>query len=194
MSDVLQNKVIVLNKMWQAIDQISVQKAISQMASDAATGLEITGTDNIRPVSWAEWLTLAPRADDSVIHTTKLVIRAPTVVVAVNYGGFPKRRPKLSLKEVARRDGGICQYTRKKLKPSEMSLDHVIPKSRGGDPKSWTNIVLADKTVNNKKGSRLNSEIGLRLIRTPTEPGILNPQATIIPYHPDHLLFVSQAN
>jgi len=194
MLDVLDNKVIVLNKNWQVIDQITVQRAISQMAADAATGLEINGKDNIRPVSWSEWITLVPRPDDNVIRTTKLVIRAPTVVVAVNYGGFPKKRPKLSLKEVARRDGGICQYTRKKLKPSEMSLDHVIPKSRGGDPKSWTNIVLADRQINNKKGNKLNHEAGLHLIRQPRDPGIVNPADDIVPAHPDHLLFVNLAS
>ena len=190
MHDVLQNKVIVLNKAWQAIDQVTVQKAILQMAANAATGLEISSEDNIRPVSWAEWVTLAPRPDDDVIHTTKLVIRAPTVIVAVHYGGFPSRRPKLSLREVARRDGGICQYTRKKLAPHEMSLDHVVPKSRGGDPKSWTNVVLADKRVNNKKGNRLNHEIGLRLIKEPTVPAPITPLDEIVPVHRDHYLFV----
>ena len=193
MSDVLKNTVIVLNKAWQAIAQKTVEAAISQMASDAATALEINGEDNIRPVSWAEWVTLPIRDGDLAIHTAKRAIRVPTVIVAMNYGGFPVRRPKMNLREVARRDGGVCQYTNRKLRPSEMSLDHVVPKSRGGSAKSWTNVVLAHKAVNNKKGNRLNSEVGLKLVRAPFVPKAVTPDDLIRPTHPDHLLFVKTA-
>lgn len=193
MSDVLQNQVVVLNKAWQAIDQKTVEAAISQMASDAATALEISGEDNIRPVSWAEWITLPIRDGDLAIHTSKRAIRVPTVIVAMNFGGFPVRRPKMNLREVARRDGGVCQYTNQKLRPSDMSLDHVVPKSRGGSAKSWNNVVLAHKKVNNKKGNQLNSEAGLRLIRAPFTPKPSTPVDRIRPTHPDHFLFVGKA-
>ena len=188
---VLQNKVLVLNRNWQAINQITVEKAISAMAADAATALEINGKDDMRPVRWAEWLALPVRDGDEAIHTTKLSVRVPTVVVAVNYGGFPKRRPKFNLRGVAQRDGHTCQYSGKKLKPHELSMDHVIPLSRGGAD-HWTNVVTADKELNHRKGNRLNHEVGLKLLRQPKEPPVTPAVAFIASAHPDHELFLGK--
>jgi 5-methylcytosine-specific restriction endonuclease McrA len=63
----------------------------------------------------------------------------------------------------------VCQYTGRKLRPSEGNIDHIVPRSRGGKT-TWENCVLADKKVNSKKGNRLPEEIGLRLIRSPKAP------------------------
>jgi 5-methylcytosine-specific restriction endonuclease McrA len=67
------------------------------------------------------------------------------------------------------RDGGVCQYTGKKLSTSEGNIDHIVPKSRGGKT-SWTNCVLSHRTVNAKKGNRTPEEAGLKLIKQPSVP------------------------
>lgn len=190
--NVLQQKVLVLNRNWQAVNQVTVAQAISAMAADAFTALEIEGKDCMRPVRWSEWLTLPVRDGDEAIHTVKISVRAPTVVVAVNYGGFPKRRPKFNLKGVAQRDRDTCQYTGRKLKPHERTMDHVVPLSRGGAD-HWTNVVLAHKDVNHAKGNRLNHEVGLSLRRQPAEPPVTPVVAFLQPAHPDHALFLDQA-
>lgn len=180
---------LVLNRAWQAINAISVQSAISQLASGAATALDILGEEQITPVRWDEWLKLPVRDGDGAIHTARMVIRAPTVIVAVNYAKVPKKRPKLGLRGIADRDGGKCQYTGKKLERHEMTLDHVQPRSRGGVD-SWENLVLADKTVNQRKGARTNDEAGLKLVRRPFEPSPVPVSAGITPTHPHHRIFV----
>ena len=189
MNSVLDQQVIVLNRNWQAVNSRTVQDAISQLASDAATALEILGEDNIRPVTWAEWITLPIREGDGVIHTAKLQIRVPTVIVAVNYSGFPKKRPKFNLRGVAQRDGGRCQYSGKVLARHEMSIDHVVPLSRGGAD-AWTNVALADKALNHKKGNRLNHEVGLTLLRAPFEPPLTPAVVGLKATHPHHKLFL----
>ncbi len=80
----------------------------------------------------------------------------------------PNGRLALSRKNVFRRDGYTCQYCGKT--GVELTLDHVIPKSRGGES-TWENLVAACKTCNTKKGNRTPEEAGMRLLRKPRAPG-----------------------
>jgi len=179
MSDIL-NKliVLVLNRHWQAINIRTPADAFCQMATNVATALDIDGENHIRPVTWAEWLTLPIRESDNVALTVRGAIRVPTVIVAVNFSKVPKKRPKLCAKAIRERDGNRCQYTGKVLRPDEGSLDHVLPRSRGGQD-AWENLVWADKAVNSRKGNRLPHEAGLKLLSVPRAPKELPATALI---------------
>jgi len=74
------------------------------MATNVATGLEIEGDNHIRPVEWAEWVTLPVREQDNAVRTVRGAIRVPAVIVAVNYARVPKKRPKLSARNIRERD------------------------------------------------------------------------------------------
>src|SRR6266403_1283127 len=161
--------VLVLNRNWQAINVRTPQEAFCMMATNVATGLEIEGEDHIRPVTWDEWITLPIRDQDEAVHTVRGQICVPTVIVAVNYARVPKKRPKLCAKTIRERDDNRCQYTGKVLKPDEGSLDHVVPRSRGGAD-AWENLVWSSKAVNTRKGNRLPQEAGLKLLSVPRAP------------------------
>ena len=103
------------------------------------------------------------------MQTVRGPIRVPTVIVAVNFAKVPKKRPQLCAKTIRERDGNRCQYTGKVLKPEEGSLDHVVPRSRGGK-NAWENLVWSSKAVNTKKGNRLPHEAGLKLLNVPRAP------------------------
>ena len=118
---------------------------------------------SIRPVTWEEWITLPIREQDEAVHTVRGQIRVPTVIVAVNYAKVPKKRPKLCAKNIRERDGNRCQYTGRVLRPDEGSLDHVVPRSRGGKD-AWENLVWSAKEVNQRKADRLPHEAGLKLL------------------------------
>jgi 5-methylcytosine-specific restriction endonuclease McrA len=179
MSDILNKAtVLVLNRNWQAIHVRTPQEAFCMMATNAATGLEIQGQDHIRPVRWEEWIRLPVRDQDEAVHTVRGPIRVPTVVVAVNYARVPKKRPKLCARAIRERDGNRCQYTGALLRPDEGSLDHVVPRSRGGRD-TWENLVWAAKAVNHRKADRLPHEAGLRLLAVPRAPPVL-PVTVII--------------
>ena len=139
------------------------------MATNVATALEIDGENHIRPVTWDEWITLPIRPQDKAVRTTHREIRVPTVIVAVNYAKVSQKRPKLCARTIRERDGNRCQYTGKLLRPDEGSLDHILPRSRGGKD-AWENLVWSEKTVNAKKGNRLPHEAGLRLLAMPRAP------------------------
>jgi len=170
MSDILTKAVVlVLNRNWQAINVRTPQEAFCMMATNVATGLEIEGEEHIRPVTWEEWIRLPIRDQDEAVRTVRGPIRVPTVIVAVNYAKVPKKRPKLCARTVRERDGNRCQYTGALLRPEEGSLDHVVPRSRGG-PDAWENLVWAAKNVNQRKGNRLPHEAGLKLLTVPRAP------------------------
>ena len=194
MSDILNKTIVlVLNRNWQAINIRTPADAFCQMATNVATALEIDGENHIRPVTWDEWLTLPIRECDNAVHTVRGAIRVPTVIVAVNYAKVPRKRPKLCAKSIRERDGNRCQYTGKVLRPEEGSLDHVLPRSRGGKDE-WENLVWSDKAVNARKGNRLPHEAGLKLLSIPRAPKELLVTALIRNSHgvPDWKLFVKE--
>ena len=195
MSILTKATVLVLNRNWQAINVRTPQEAFCMMATNVATGLEIEfetetesdslstphsalRTRNIRPVTWDEWITLPIRDQDESVHTVRGEIRVPTVIVAVNYAKVPKKRPKLCARTIRERDGNRCQYTGRLLHPDEGSLDHVVPRSRGGKD-AWENLVWSAKEVNQKKADRLPHEAGLKLLSVPRAPKELPVSALI---------------
>jgi 5-methylcytosine-specific restriction endonuclease McrA len=179
MTDVLNKTIVlVLNRNWQAINVRTPQDAFCQMATNVATALDIDRDNHVRPVTWDEWITLPIRDGDNAVHTVRGAIRVPTVIVALNFAKVPKKRPKLCAKSIRDRDGNRCQYTGKLLRPGEGSLDHVLPRSRGGQDE-WGNLVWSDKTVNAKKGNRLPHEAGLKLLTVPRTPKELPVTALI---------------
>jgi 5-methylcytosine-specific restriction endonuclease McrA len=194
MSDILNKAtVLVLNRNWQAINVRTPQEAFCMMATNVATGLEIAGEAHIRPVTWEEWITLPIRSQDVAVHTVRGEIRVPTVIVAVNYARVPKKRPKLCARTVRERDGNRCQYTGRLLRPEEGSVDHVLPRSRGGQD-AWENLVWSAKEVNQRKADRLPHEAGLKLLSVPRAPKELPATAFIRNPHEvaDWKLFVSE--
>jgi 5-methylcytosine-specific restriction endonuclease McrA len=184
MSDILNKTIVlVLNRNWQAINIRTPADAFCQLATNAATALDIelgegARAEALRPVTWDEWITLPVRDGDHAVRTARGAIRVPTVIVAVNFARVPKKRPKLSAKNIRERDGNRCQYTGRLLHPDEGSLDHVVPRSRGGAD-TWENLVWSAKDVNQRKADRLPHEAGLKLLSVPRAPKELPVTAMI---------------
>lgn len=187
MTDILnKNIVLVLNRNWQAINIRTPQDAFCQMATNVATALDIEFDEEaeagsirdpcsefrasaVRPVKWEEWITLPIREQDNSVRTAHREIRVPTVIVAVNFARVPKKRPKLCVRTIRERDGNRCQYTGRMLHAEEGSLDHVVPRSRGGAD-TWENLVWSAREVNQRKANRLPHEAGLKLLSVPRAP------------------------
>ncbi len=197
--------VLVLNRNWQAINVRTPQEAFCMMATNVATGLDIecpTPTQSadslytmhsplFTPRAWEEWITLPIREQDEAVNTVRGQIRVPTVIVAVNYAKVPKKRPKLCARNIRERDRNRCQYTGRVLRPEEGSLDHVVPRSRGGKD-TWENLVWSARDANQRKADRLPHEAGLKLISIPRAPKELPVSAFIRNAHgiTDWKLFV----
>ncbi len=161
--------VLVLNRNWQAIHVKTPAEAFCMMATGAANGLDVQGADSISPLKWDDWLMLPIRDEDHVVNTPRGAVRVPTVIVASNYSKVPLCRPRFGARGIWERDGGVCQYSGRKLTRGEGNIDHVVPRSRGG-ASSWSNCVLSHREINSRKGDRLPQEAGLHLLRSPVVP------------------------
>jgi 5-methylcytosine-specific restriction endonuclease McrA len=124
---------------------------------------------NITTHKWADWVNLPVRKHDYFVKTLHSKIRIPTVIIHQNFNRNVLKRKKLSKTNILERDNWTCQYTGMKLTEKTATIDHILPRSKGGDT-SWENCVAAHKSVNNKKGSKLNEEVGLKLNKKPVEP------------------------
>ena len=112
--------------------------------------------------------------DSFKISTSSGPIPFPTIVrytSGILIGKIRKipTSPKLTKKNVWLRDAGTCQYCQKPIILSEATVDHVLPKSRGGK-NTWENVTLACAKCNQKKGSRLLENTSLRIARKPFKP------------------------
>lgn len=185
------NKLICLNlnANWQPVGFKTVKDAIvdlcgsdyhgkpTSLALDIDYEIDTNGDPildepmSINPVTWKEWMTLPVRNWDLSINTPNMTIRVPTVIIATNFTKMPVKifKGKPSKDAIYKRDGGICQYTGHKVDRQSATVDHVIPRSRGGED-TWTNLVLCSKDVNTKKGNRMNNEVGLKLLKQPIAP------------------------
>ena len=161
--------VLVLNRNWQAIGVKSPADTFSMLMTDSATGLDIRGLDHMEPLRWKDWINLPVSEGDDFVQTVNKKIKIPKVIVLSKFDKVPKKRPRLSQKNIWVRDNFTCQYTGKKLKPGEGNIDHIIPKSKGGTT-TWTNCVLVCKKVNATKANRTPTEAGLKLIKSPEPP------------------------
>lgn len=134
----------------------------------------------IRMITWerAIYYLMLDKADlvssyDEVVRSAKLTLNLPKVIKLKKYVKMANNltNVRYSKRNILLRDKMKCQYCGKICKNAEATMDHVIPKSRGGKT-SWTNIVTACHKCNNKKDDRTPEEAGMRLLSTPVKPKI----------------------
>jgi 5-methylcytosine-specific restriction endonuclease McrA len=107
---------------------------------------------------------------DGYIRSVTLAIPLPSIVRLVRYIRVPRKGIILSRKNIIKRDNHQCQYCGATHKP--VTVDHIIPKDRGGED-SWENLVCACVKCNVKKGNRTPEEVGMTLTHRPQKPGHL---------------------
>jgi 5-methylcytosine-specific restriction endonuclease McrA len=106
---------------------------------------------------------------DHQIRSVSLVIKAPAVVRLLRFAKFGRQSPPFSRLNVFARDRFECQYCGKSLSVYTATVDHVLPRSRGGTT-SWLNVVSSCSPCNRKKGWLTPDEAGMKLRGQPTKP------------------------
>jgi 5-methylcytosine-specific restriction endonuclease McrA len=101
------------------------------------------------------------------VHTPTTVFRLPSVIRLVYMIKRPRPQMRLTRRELFLRDHHTCQYCGRKTK--ELTLDHVIPRHKGG-AQAWENLVSACKSCNHRKAGRTPQEAQMKLIRQPFRP------------------------
>jgi 5-methylcytosine-specific restriction endonuclease McrA len=172
----LDASVLVLNKTFMAVHVISVRRAFCLLCKELA---EVVATDDgsFATYDFASWSELSAfkRAnvtrhdDEDWIKTASTEIQAPRVIRLTTYDRVPRQTVKFNRRNIFARDHNQCQYCGKKVATSELSLDHVTPRSQGGGT-SWENIVCACVDCNVRKGGRTPRQANMTLIKKPEKP------------------------
>jgi 5-methylcytosine-specific restriction endonuclease McrA len=171
----LDASVLVLNKLFMAVHIIPVRRAFCLLCKDLAEVVSLEeGTFTTYDFStWRELSKFRARhfrqEDDDWVRTSSTEIQVPRIIRLVGYDRLPKQTVKFNRRNIFARDNNQCQYCGKKFPTSELSLDHVTPRSQGGQT-TWENIVCACVGCNVKKGGRTPREAGMALIRKPEKP------------------------
>ncbi len=181
-STALSSSVLVLNRNYMPIRVINVRRAFSLLFRRMAEVIHIEAGQytSYDFTDWCELSQLArefePDAHDWV-RTVRFDVAVPRIIRLALYDRLPKQSVKFNRRNIYARDGNHCQYCGARFPTSELSLDHVTPRSQGGRS-SWENIVCACLNCNIKKGGRTPDQAGMQLISLPRRPR-RNPVLTV---------------
>src|SRR6266705_930085 len=137
--------VLVLNASYEPINVCAARRAIVLVLKGVARAEEESG---------------------HLLHSTRFTIRVPSVIRLLEYRRIPHQTRALSRKNILLRDRNTCQYCCKVMSSGELTLDHVLPRSRGG-LSTWENLVACCHDCNRRKGNQLAHETNMKLLREP---------------------------
>jgi len=143
--DRLHKPVLVLNASYEPINVCAARRALVLVLKGVASAEETSA---------------------GMFHSARHSLRVPSVIRLLEYRRIPHQTRALSRKNILMRDRYTCQYCHRTLPASELTLDHVVPRSRGGET-SWENLVACCHHCNNRKGNRTPDEAAMRLARSP---------------------------
>ena len=195
MSAVLCSPVLALNRHFAPLRVLNAKRAVSMVFTGNAEVVD-TQDAHFTTYDFAMWRELSAlkaeleRERHEWIGMVKDHLALPRVIRLLNFDRHRKERVPLSRRNIYLRDANVCQYCGKKFPTSELSLDHVIPRSRGGGS-SWTNLVCACTDCNARKGARTPTEAGMHLIHAPRKIAV--PAQLIRVQHESWTHFVSEA-
>ncbi len=141
----LHSPVLVLNASYEPINVCAARRALVLILKGVASPEEVS---------------------EHRVVSTRQALPLPSVIRLLEYRRIPHQTRALSRKNILMRDRYTCQYCMRTMPSAEMTLDHVIPRSRAGET-TWENLVACCHVCNNRKGSRTPEEAGMKLARAP---------------------------
>lgn len=169
MRNVLNENVLVLNRLWQAINVCTVERAFMLLyMGHAEVVMENSG--DFQTFDFHEWREFSQGPhDEDVVHTVSFKIRIPRVILLLFFDRLPHKEVKFTRHNIFERDHNTCQYCGKHFDRRELNLDHIVPRDHGGVT-TWENIVCACIPCNTRKANRTPTQAGMHLIKKPKRP------------------------
>lgn len=163
---ILRSDVLVLNRLYQPIHITTVRRAFVQLYEGVAKAVD----REYRTFDFESWTALgAATSGEESIGTPRLRLRVPRVILLVTYERLPRSRVRFSRLNIYARDNNQCQYCGQRFPRSELNLDHVVPRSKGGLT-TWDNVVCSCIPCNLRKGGRTPDEARIHLLKRPIRP------------------------
>jgi 5-methylcytosine-specific restriction endonuclease McrA len=165
----LERPALVLNRAWVPIQVTSAREAISLVAKGAALIIEpdTYQTHDLR--TWNDVSRAQARLEGQTIRSARLAIAPPEVILLKVYQGIGERSVVFSRKNIFKRDRYTCQYCGAQPGPDALTIEHILPRSKGG-VSSWVNCVLACVPCNKRKADRTPEQAGMKLRMVPRKP------------------------
>ena len=165
---------LVLNRFYMAIRVVNIRRAMTLLYRGCAEVITIEDGQytNYDFESWCEvsqLYALEKQPDEDYLKTPNFDLQVPRIVRLTRYDKVPRTTVRFNRKNLFARDDHQCQYCGQKRPASQLSLDHVLPRSLGGMT-TWENIVCSCLPCNSRKGGRTPKQAGMRLMREPSKP------------------------
>jgi 5-methylcytosine-specific restriction endonuclease McrA len=166
----LNHPVLVLNRLWQPIHTCSARRAVKLLCLGHAQVVQTDGEAKYQTHDLGSWIEHSASAlQAELIHSVKLAMRVPKIIVLAFYDRLPRKEVKFTRHNVFLRDKFTCQYCGTAFAETELNLDHVMPRDKGGKT-TWENIVTSCIRCNTRKANKLAHEVNMKLVRTPKIP------------------------
>ena len=170
MNLLLNQHVLVLNRLWQAVNICSVRRALTLLFQGHAHVVVTNDDGSFQTLNFNQWRDFsAQQPSDDSIAAISFRIRVPGVIVLLMFDRLPRKEVKFTRHNIFERDKNTCQYCGLVFERRDLNLDHVIPRDRGG-PTTWENIVCSCIECNTRKANHTPAEAGMRLVRKPKRP------------------------
>lgn len=166
MNSALDLPTLVLNRHWTPVHVTAVRHALALVCKGQAL---IVCPGTYAAHNFSEWIERGAERGAPVVRGIGFELEAPEVIVLGRYAKVPPRGVAFNRRNLHRRDEETCQYCGTRIAPERLTIDHVMPVSRGGKTE-WENCVLACHRCNGKKADRTPREASMRLLRQPEKP------------------------
>jgi 5-methylcytosine-specific restriction endonuclease McrA len=157
--------VLVVNRWFQPVQITSARRAFLLLYGGSALAIDERGDLH----DFSGWRALPVRENDDEVSIVGGALRVPRVLHLRRYERMRRPTIRLTRKNLMLRDGHTCQYCARKPGVRDLNIDHVTPRSRGGED-TWENLVTACKPCNLRKGWRTPDEAAMRLLKKPAAP------------------------
>jgi len=174
----LNSSVLVLNRLWQVVNVVNARRAITLLY----VGRGRVVADDFATYTWESWAeTSTGESQDAVdtVSAPSFRVAVPRIIQLLEYDRVPRPRVKFTRANVYLRDRNQCQYCGRLTRHSQLTLDHIHPRSRGGRA-TWRNIVVSCFGCNARKANRRPEEAGMQLLREPRQPA-WHPATSLLP-------------
>jgi 5-methylcytosine-specific restriction endonuclease McrA len=163
MSVLLKRKVLVLNKTYSPVGIVGLKRAIKLLFSIDDDGHPkayiIDPTQDFAPFSWSDWADLRPLDGEDAIKGVNITFRVPEIIRLKNFNKLPQQRIHFNRRAIYKRDGNNCQYCHQKFSTNLLSIDHIVPRSKGGLT-VWSNCILTCLYCNMAKADYMPKKTG----------------------------------
>ncbi|MBX6313595.1 MAG: HNH endonuclease [Isosphaeraceae bacterium] len=165
-ASILSRPTLVLNRNWQPVNVATVARSLIMIWNGSA---KVVDPDDFQQYTWQDWAKLQPKEDEPFLRAVTFRMRVPEVVTLTRCDRPRESIVVFSRRNLFKRDHMTCQYCGARPGSSELTIDHIIPRSLGGSS-TWENCVLACVACNARKANRTPEQAGMHLRRVPKRP------------------------